>query len=106
MLLLKNIRLSGANVTGKTATSSAVGALVGCVNGALTLENCQVYLSRSHGHVGPDANRNKQWLQGGDTGGLVGRIEAGGSSGDSKQLCRYHCRRRDVRRWSCGPGRR
>lgn len=53
MLLLKNIRLSGANVTGKTATSSAVGALVGCVNGALTLENCQVYLSRSHGHVGP-----------------------------------------------------
>lgn len=80
MLLLKNIRLSGANVTGKTATSSAVGALVGCVNGALTLENCQVYLSRSHGHVGPDANRNKQWLQGGDTGGLVGRIEAGGSA--------------------------
>lgn len=80
MLLLKNMRLSGANVTGKTATSSAVGALVGCVNGALTLENCQVYLSRSHGHVGPDANRNKQWLQGGDTGGLVGRIEAGGSA--------------------------
>ena len=79
-MLLKNIRLSGANVTGKTATSSAVGALVGCVNGALTLENCQVYLSRSHGHVGPDANRNKQWLQGGDTGGLVGRIKAGGSA--------------------------
>ena len=50
------------------------------MNGALTLENCQVYLSRSHGHVGPDANRNKQWLQGGDTGGLVGRIEAGGSA--------------------------
>ena len=105
MLLLKNIRLSGANVTGKTATPSAVGALVGCVNGALTLENCQVYLSRSHGHVGPDANRNKQWLQGGDTGGLVGRIEAGGSA-EIQNLCRYHCRRRGVRRRSCGPGRR
>ena len=54
---LKNIRLAGAQITGKQTVSTGVkrdgnvGGLVGKLDGETTIDGCQVYLSRAKGQL-------------------------------------------------------
>ena len=74
---LKNIRLAGAQITGKQTVSTKfnrdgnVGGLVGKLTGETTIDGCQVYLSRAKGQL----NGKKEtdiWIDGAVSGGLVG----------------------------------
>lgn len=74
---LKNIRLAGAQITGKQTISTGlerdgnVGGLVGKLDGATTIDGCQVYLSRAKGQL----NGKKEtdiWIDGAVSGGLIG----------------------------------
>ena len=74
---LKNIRLAGAQITGKQTISTGlerdgnVGGLVGKLDGETTIDGCQVYLSRAKGQL----NGKKEtdiWIDGAVSGGLVG----------------------------------
>lgn len=74
---LKNIRLAGAQITGKQTVSTGpkrdgnVGGLVGKLTGETTIDGCQVYLSRAKGQL----NGKKEtdiWIDGAVSGGLVG----------------------------------
>lgn len=66
---LKNICLSDASVSG----GGAVGALVGCVTGKVTVSECQVFLDTTK-----DLSM-KVWIQGATVGGLVGQVAEGGT---------------------------
>lgn len=72
-LELRNIRLSGANIAGGNQESA--GGLVGNVAGKLTVDGCYVFLTGSRGHL---ANKDKLWINGRVSGGLVGNIESSG----------------------------
>lgn len=74
---LKNIRLAGAQITGKQIVGTGpkrdgnVGGLVGKLDGETTIDGCQVYLSRAKGQL----NGKKEtdiWIDGAVSGGLVG----------------------------------
>lgn len=77
---LKNIRLAGAQITGKQTVSTGpkrdgnVGGLVGKLDGETTIDGCQVYLSRAKGQL----NEKKEdyiWIDGAVSGGLIGDAE-------------------------------
>ena len=77
---LKNIRLAGAQITGKQTFSTGpkrdgnVGGLVGKLDGETTIDGCQVYLSRAKGQL----NEKKEtdiWIDGAVSGGLIGDAE-------------------------------
>lgn len=77
---LKNIRLAGAQITGKQTVSTKfnrdgnVGGLVGKLDGETTIDGCQVYLSRAKGQL----NGKKEtdiWIDGAVSGGLIGDAE-------------------------------
>lgn len=74
---LKNIRLAGAQITGKQIVGTGpkrdgnVGGLVGKLDGETTIDGCQVYLSRAKGQL----NGKKEtdiWIDGAVSGGLIG----------------------------------
>lgn len=77
---LKNIRLAGAQITGKQTFSTGpkrdgnVGGLVGKLDGETTIDGCQVYLSRAKGQL--DGKKETDiWIDGAVSGGLVGDTE-------------------------------
>ena len=77
---LKNIRLAGAQITGKQTFSTGpkrdgnVGGLVGKLDGETTIDGCQVYLSRAKGQL--DGKKETDiWIDGAVSGGLVGDME-------------------------------
>lgn len=73
-LTLKNIRLSGANIAG--GNNSNAGGLVGSVAGELEVTGCQVFLTGNRGHL---SDKDKQWINGKNSGGIVGKIENTGN---------------------------
>lgn len=74
---LKNIRLAGAQITGKQTVSTGpkrdgnVGGLVGKLDGETTIDGCQVYLSRAKGQLNGKTEKDI-WIDGAVSGGLVG----------------------------------
>ena len=74
---LKNIRLAGAQITGKQTFSTGpkrdgnVGGLVGKLDGETTIDGCQVYLSRAKGQLSGKTETDI-WIDGAVSGGLVG----------------------------------
>ena len=74
---LKNIRLAGAQITGKQTISTGlerdgnVGGLVGKLDGETTIDGCQVYLSRAKGQLNGKTEKDI-WIDGAVSGGLVG----------------------------------
>ena len=74
---LKNIRLAGAQITGKQTISTGlerdgnVGGLVGKLDGETTIDGCQVYLSRAMGQLNGKTEKDI-WIDGAVSGGLVG----------------------------------
>lgn len=80
---LKNIRLAGAQITGKQTISTGlerdgnVGGLVGKLDGETTIDGCQVYLSRAKGQLNGKTEKDI-WIDGAVSGGLVG--SAGGKT--------------------------
>ena len=74
---LKNIRLAGAQITGKQTFSTGpkrdgnVGGLVGKLDGETTIDGCQVYLSRAKGQLNGKTEKDI-WIDGAVSGGLVG----------------------------------
>lgn len=74
---LKNIRLAGAQITGKQTISTGlerdgnVGGLVGKLDGETTIDGCQVYLSRAKGQLNGKIEKDI-WIDGAVSGGLVG----------------------------------
>lgn len=77
---LKNIRLAGAQITGKQTVSTKfnrdgnVGGLVGKLDGETTIDGCQVYLSRAKGQL--DGKKETDiWIDGAVSGGLIGDAE-------------------------------
>ena len=74
---LKNIRLAGAQITGKQTVSTEferdgnVGGLVGKLNGETTIDGCQVYLSRAKSQLS-GKTEEYIWIDGAVSGGLVG----------------------------------
>ena len=74
---LKNIRLAGAQITGKQTISTGlerdgnVGGLVGKLDGATTIDGCQVYLSRAKGQLNEKTEKDI-WIDGAVSGGLIG----------------------------------
>lgn len=77
---LKNIRLAGAQITGKQTVSTKfnrdgnVGGLVGKLTGETTIDGCQVYLSRAKGQLNEKTEKDI-WIDGAVSGGLVGDTE-------------------------------
>ena len=77
---LKNIRLAGAQITGKQTISIGlerdgnVGGLVGKLDGETTIDGCQVYLSRAKGQLNEKTEKDI-WIDGAVSGGLVGDTE-------------------------------
>ena len=77
---LKNIRLAGAQITGKQTVSTGpkrdgnVGGLVGKLDGETTIDGCQVYLSRAKGQLNGKTEKDI-WIDGAVSGGLVGDTE-------------------------------
>lgn len=77
---LKNIRLAGAQITGKQTISTGlerdgnVGGLVGKLDGETTIDGCQVYLSRAKGQLNGKTEKDI-WIDGAVSGGLVGDTE-------------------------------
>lgn len=77
---LKNIRLAGAQITGKQTISTGlerdgnVGGLVGKLDGATTIDGCQVYLSRAKGQLNEKTEKDI-WIDGAVSGGLIGDAE-------------------------------
>lgn len=77
---LKNIRLAGAQITGKQTVSTKfnrdgnVGGLVGKLTGETTIDGCQVYLSRAKGQLNGKTEKDI-WIDGAVSGGLVGDTE-------------------------------
>ena len=77
---LKNIRLAGAQITGKQTVSTKfnrdgnVGGLVGKLDGETTIDGCQVYLSRAKGQLNEKTEKDI-WIDGAVSGGLVGDTE-------------------------------
>ena len=74
---LKNIRLAGAQITGKQTVSTGpkrdgnVGGLVGKLDGETTIDGCQVYLSRAKGQLN-EKTEEYIWIDGAVSGGLIG----------------------------------
>ena len=74
---LKNIRLAGAQITGKQTFSTGpkrdgnVGGLVGKLDGETTIDGCQVYLSRAKGQLNGKTEKDI-WIDGAVSGGLIG----------------------------------
>lgn len=74
---LKNIRLAGAQITGKQTISTGlerdgnVGGLVGKLDGETTIDGCQVYLSRAKGQLNGKTEKDI-WIDGAVSGGLIG----------------------------------
>lgn len=74
---LKNIRLAGAQITGKQTISTElerdgnVGGLVGKLDGETTIDGCQVYLSRAKGQLN-EKTEEYIWIDGAVSGGLIG----------------------------------
>lgn len=74
---LKNIRLAGAQITGKQIIGTGpkrdgnVGGLVGKLDGETTIDGCQVYLSRAKGQLNGKTEKDI-WIDGAVSGGLVG----------------------------------
>lgn len=77
---LKNIRLAGAQITGKQTVSTKfnrdgnVGGLVGKLTGETTIDGCQVYLSRAKGQLNGKTEKDI-WIDGAVSGGLIGDAE-------------------------------
>lgn len=77
---LKNIRLAGAQITGKQTVSTGpkrdgnVGGLVGKLDGETTIDGCQVYLSRAKGQLNGKTEKDI-WIDGAVSGGLIGDAE-------------------------------
>ena len=77
---LKNIRLAGAQITGKQTISTGlerdgnVGGLVGKLDGETTIDGCQVYLSRAKGQLNGKTEKDI-WIDGAVSGGLIGDAE-------------------------------
>lgn len=77
---LKNIRLAGAQITGKQIIGTGpkrdgnVGGLVGKLDGETTIDGCQVYLSRAKGQLNGKTEKDI-WIDGAVSGGLVGDTE-------------------------------
>ena len=77
---LKNIRLAGAQITGKQIVGTGpkrdgnVGGLVGKLDGETTIDGCQVYLSRAKGQLNGKTEKDI-WIDGAVSGGLVGDTE-------------------------------
>lgn len=77
---LKNIRLAGAQITGKQTVgigpkrNGNVGGLVGKLDGETTIDGCQVYLSRAKGQLNGKTEKDI-WIDGAVSGGLVGDTE-------------------------------
>lgn len=74
---LKNIRLAGAQITGKQTVNNKfdrdgnVGGLVGKLTGTTTIDGCQVYLSRAKGQLNGKTEKDI-WIDGAVSGGLIG----------------------------------
>ena len=77
---LKNIRLAGAQITGKQTVNNKfdrdgnVGGLVGKLTGTTTIDGCQVYLSRAKGQLNGKTEKDI-WIDGAVSGGLIGDAE-------------------------------
>ena len=77
---LKNIRLAGAQITGKQIVGTGpkrdgnVGGLVGKLDGETTIDGCQVYLSRAKGQLNGKTEKDI-WIDGAVSGGLIGDAE-------------------------------
>ena len=78
---IRNVTLTGTRID----TGSDVGALVGSISSAVTVENCRVYLSARRGDLAGLTAADTPagvtpWLNGKNVGGLIGAVTQHGSA--------------------------